>query len=134
MRPLADGGEGAVDALSNGLGGKIVEITVSGPLLKPVNAKYCILQDNFTAVIEMASASGITLLSSEERNPLLTTTCGVGEIIKDAIRRGCRHFIVGIGGSVTNDFVVLISILANFAPEFLFCKFVVYRGKKDTLI
>ena len=103
VRPLADGGEGTVDALSNGLGGKIVEITVSGPLLKPVNARYCILQDNFTAVIEMASASGITLLSSEERNPLLTTTYGVGEIIKDAIKRGCRHFIVGIGGSATND-------------------------------
>lgn len=103
VRPLADGGEGTVDALSNGLGGKIIDITVSGPLLKPVNAKYCILQDNSTAVIEIASAAGITLLSSGERNPLLTTTYGVGEIIKDAIKRGCRHFIVGIGGSATND-------------------------------
>ncbi len=103
VRTLADGGEGTVDALFNGLGGKIIEISVSGPLLKPVNAKYCILQDDSTAVIEMASAAGITLLSSEERNPLLTTTYGVGEMIKDAVKRGCRHFIVGIGGSATND-------------------------------
>lgn len=103
VRPLADGGEGTVEALSNGLGGKVIEITVSGPLSKPINAKYCILQDNYTAVIEIASAAGITLLSSEERNPLVTTTYGVGEIIKDAIKRGCRHFIVGIGGSATND-------------------------------
>jgi glycerate kinase len=71
--------------------------------MKPVVAKYCILNDTNTAVIEMASASGITLISAGERNPLETTTFGVGELIKDAIKKGCRRFIVGIGGSATND-------------------------------
>ncbi len=103
VRPLADGGEGTVEALSSGLGGKIIEITVTGPILRPVKAKYCILQDNYTAVIEIASAAGITLISREERNPMETTTYGVGEIIKDAISKGCRNFIIGIGGSATND-------------------------------
>ncbi len=103
VRPLADGGEGTVEALASGLGGDVIEITVSGPLLEPVKAQYCILPHTSTAVIEMAAAAGITLLSPEERNPLVTTTYGVGEIIKDAIKRGCRHFIVGIGGSATND-------------------------------
>ncbi len=103
VRPLADGGEGTVEALASGLDSEIIELTVKGPLLKPVASKYCILKDTNTAVIEMASASGITLISSEERNPLKTTTFGVGELIKDAIGRGCRRFIVGIGGSATND-------------------------------
>ena len=103
VKPLADGGEGTVEALSSGFDSKIIEISVSGPLLKPVVAKYCILKDSNTAVIEMAAASGITLLSSEERNPMETTTYGVGELIKDAIARGSRRFIIGIGGSATND-------------------------------
>ena len=102
VHPLADGGEGTVEALSKGLGGKLVETEVKGPLCKPVKAKYAILKDN-TAVIEMAAASGITLLKPDERNPLLTTTYGVGELIKDAMLKGCRSFIVGIGGSATND-------------------------------
>lgn len=97
VKPLADGGEGTVDALSEG--GKLIETTVHGPLMQPLQAKYCILKD--TAVIEMAAAAGITLVS--ERNPLETTTYGVGELILDAIHRGCRRFIVGIGGSATND-------------------------------
>lgn len=103
VKPLADGGEGTVDALSSGFDSEIVELTVKGPLLKPVNAKYCILKETDTAVIEMASASGITLITADERNPLVTTTYGVGELIKDAIKKGCRRFIVGIGGSATND-------------------------------
>ncbi len=103
VKPLADGGEGTVKALASGLDSEIIELTVKGPLLKPVVAQYCILNDTNTAVIEMASASGITLISLEERNPLKTTTYGVGELIKDAIKRGCRRFIVGIGGSSTND-------------------------------
>ncbi|MBR7133233.1 MAG: glycerate kinase [Clostridia bacterium] len=103
VKPLADGGEGTVDALSSGFDSEIIELAVNGPLLKSVNAKYCILKDTNTAVIEMAAASGITLISDEERNPLFTTTYGVGELIKDAIKRGCRRFIVGIGGSATND-------------------------------
>lgn len=100
--PLADGGEGTVDALSKSLNGDIIEITVTGPLGQPVKAKYCLLDDK-TAIIEMAEASGITLLPEEKCNPLHTTTYGVGEIIKDAIARGSRNFIIGIGGSATND-------------------------------
>lgn len=103
VKPLADGGEGTVEALAETANAKTIEITVKGPLLNPVLAKYCILKGNHTAVIEMASASGITLISNEERNPLETTTYGVGEMIKDAIKKGCRRFIVGIGGSATND-------------------------------
>lgn len=103
VRPLADGGEGTVEALSAGMDGNIVEVEVTGPLSTPVKAKYCILKDNRTAVIEMSAAAGITLVPADKRNPLETTTYGVGELIKDAIVRGCRHFIVGIGGSATND-------------------------------
>ncbi len=103
VRPLADGGEGTVEALYSGLGGELVSVSVSGPLGEPVNAEYCILPDGLTAVIEMAAAAGVTLISAEERNPLNTTTYGVGEMIKDAISRGCRRFIVGIGGGATND-------------------------------
>ncbi len=103
VKPLADGGEGTVDALSRVAGAKCIALPVTGPLQKEVTAKYCILTDGNTAVIEMASAAGITLISAEERNPLETTTYGVGEIIKDAIGRGCRRFIIGIGGSATND-------------------------------
>ena len=102
ITPLADGGEGTVDALAAGLGGEKVRVTVTGPLGTPVNAEYGILP-NQTAVIEMAAAAGLPLVPEDQRNPMNTTTYGVGELIKDAIRRGCRHFIVGIGGSATND-------------------------------
>ena len=103
VKPLADGGEGTVDAFSAAPDSQIVEVTVCSPVLKPVNAKYVILKNTDTAVIEMAAAAGITLIQDKERNPLNTTTYGVGEIIKDAIERGCRKFIIGIGGSATND-------------------------------
>ncbi len=103
VSPLADGGEGTVEALATGLGGKLVDVIVHGPLLDDVKAEYCILGDNKTAVIEMSAAAGITLIPAEKRNPLETTTFGVGEMIKDAINKGCRHIIVGIGGSATND-------------------------------
>ena len=103
VKPLADGGEGTVDALAESPSGETVTLEVHGPRMKPVAAKYCILKDTNTAVIEMASASGITLLADHEKNPLETTTYGVGELIKDAIGKGCRRFLVGIGGSATND-------------------------------
>ncbi len=103
VRPLADGGEGTVEALALGMGGKLVTITVTGPLGKPVDCVYGILEESKTAIIEMSGAAGITLVPDEKRNPLHTTTYGVGEVIKDAISKGCRHFIVGIGGSATND-------------------------------
>lgn len=101
VRPLADGGEGTVEALALGMNGRLETVTVTGPLGQPVDAVYGIL--NTTAIIEMSAAAGITLVEEQERNPLKTTTYGVGEIIKDAIKKGCRHFIVGIGGSATND-------------------------------
>ncbi|MBQ7340797.1 MAG: glycerate kinase [Oscillospiraceae bacterium] len=102
VKPLADGGEGTVEALA-GFNAQIVELFVSDPIGRPVKAAYCILNDTNTAVIEMAASAGITLVSGEERNPLETTTYGVGELIRDAINRGCRRFIIGIGGSATND-------------------------------
>ena len=103
VRPMADGGEGTVEALALGMNGRIEKIKVTGPLGDPVEAAYGIIDETHTAIIEMSAAAGITLNSEQERNPLDTTTYGVGEMIKDAIRKGCRHFIVGIGGSATND-------------------------------
>ncbi|MFA9465630.1 MAG: glycerate kinase [Velocimicrobium sp.] len=103
VRPLADGGEGTTDALIEGLGGNRVELSVTGPMGNQVIAYYGILADKTTAVMEMAQAAGITLIDSDKKNPGIATTYGVGEMIKDAINRGCRKFIVGIGGSATND-------------------------------
>lgn len=103
VRPLADGGEGTVEALAFGMGGTLETITVTGPLGTPVACQYGMLKESRTAVMEMSAAAGITLVPAEERNPLKTTTYGVGEMIVDAIRKGCRRFIVGIGGSATND-------------------------------
>lgn len=100
--PVADGGEGTVEALTGGLKGNIRRRTVCGPLGQPVEASYGVLPDQ-TAVIEMASAAGLPLLTKEQQNPMLTTTYGVGELILDALDEGCRSFIVGIGGSATND-------------------------------
>lgn len=103
VRPLADGGEGTVEALTLGMGGELQRIEVTGPLGDPVLCSYGILKESMTAVIEMSGAAGITLVPEDKRNPLETTTYGVGEVICDAIKKGCRHFIVGIGGSATND-------------------------------
>ena len=103
VRPLADGGEGTVEALVSGMNGIIQNVMVTGPLGTPVNCEYGIIESSHTAVIEMSGAAGITLVPDEKRNPLYTTTYGVGEVIKDAISKGCRRFIVGIGGSATND-------------------------------
>ena len=101
--PLADGGEGTVEALVAGMNGKTEHVKVTGPLGEPVICEYGIIESTKTAVIEMAGAAGITQVPDEKRNPLYTTTYGVGEVIKDAIEKGCRRFIVGIGGSATND-------------------------------
>ena len=107
VRPLADGGEGTVEALAIGMEGELVHVSVTGPLGDAVTAEYGILKADGTrpktAIIEMSAAAGITLVPDEKRNPMHTTTFGVGELIKDAIDNGCRHFIVGIGGSATND-------------------------------
>ncbi|MCI5612686.1 MAG: glycerate kinase [Roseburia sp.] len=103
VRPLADGGEGTVEALTRGMNGRYEKITVTDPLGRPTDAVYGILEDSHTAIIEMSAAAGITLIDAKDRNPMNTTTYGVGEMIKDAIGKGCRHFFIGIGGSATND-------------------------------
>lgn len=103
VRPLADGGEGTVDALVLGMSGKFMSVSVTGPVGIPVECTYGIIPNTKTAIIEMAGAAGITLVSGSKRNPMITTTYGVGEVIKDAILHGCRRFIIGIGGSATND-------------------------------
>ena len=101
--PLADGGEGTQEALTKGLGGKEVRCRVKGPMGRPVDAVYGMAEEKKLAVLEMASAAGITLVSPEERDPLHAATYGVGELIRDAVKRGCRQFIIGIGGSATTD-------------------------------
>ena len=98
---VADGGEGTVEAVVEALGGEIVTTTVSDPLGRPIQARYGIAGNK--AIIEMAAASGLTLLRPEERTPWLTSTHGTGELIMDAMHRGCRQFLIGIGGSATND-------------------------------
>jgi glycerate kinase len=98
---VADGGEGTVEAIVDALGGEIVKAKVTDPLGREIEACYGIAGE--TAIIEMAAASGLPLLQPQERNPWLTSTYGTGEMIMDAIARGCRKFLVGIGGSATND-------------------------------
>ncbi|MBQ3094531.1 MAG: glycerate kinase, partial [Clostridia bacterium] len=100
--PIADGGEGTVDALVYGTGGQTRTVTACDPLVRPIACDYGALPDG-TAVIEIAAAAGLTHLTANERNPLVTTTYGVGEMILDAIKQGCRRFIIGLGGSATND-------------------------------
>ena len=103
VRPLADGGEGTVDALVQGMNGSLRKVRVTGPLGDKVDAAYGIIEEAKMAVIETSAAAGITLVPDEKKNPLFTTTYGVGEMIRDAIEKGCRKFVVGIGGSATND-------------------------------
>ncbi|TXK74158.1 glycerate kinase [Paenibacillus sp. N3.4] len=101
--PIADGGEGTVEALISATGGQLYSVQVTGPLLEPVQASYGILGNGKTAVIEVAAACGLPLVPEECRNPMLTTTYGVGELILHAIGQGCHEFIIGLGGSATND-------------------------------
>lgn len=100
---VADGGEGTMDALADALGGRTVSVQVHDPLGRPVTARYVIVDGGQTAVIEMSVASGLTLLKPDERNPMNTSTFGTGELVADALLRGCRRFLIGIGGSATND-------------------------------
>lgn len=103
VMPLADGGEGTMDALVMGMNGGKQRIRATGPLGTMMDCEYGIIGEKKTAVIEMACAAGLPLVPLEKRNPMNTTTYGVGEIVKDAVKRGCRKFIIGIGGSATND-------------------------------
>lgn len=115
VHPIADGGEGTVEAVISACSGDIRTVTVCDPLCRPVDSHYGIA--NQTAFIEMAAASGITLISPEEREPMDTTTFGVGELIKDAVDQGIRSFVIGIGGSATNDGG--IGMLSALGFEFL---------------
>ncbi|GLX70876.1 glycerate kinase [Paenibacillus glycanilyticus] len=99
--PIADGGEGTLDSLLAAAGGERITLSVTGPLGKPVEASYGLVRH--TAVIEMAEASGLCLLTEGERNPALATTYGTGELIRHALDQGCRRFLLTVGGSATND-------------------------------
>lgn len=101
--PMADGGEGTVSSLIEATEGTVVELEVMDPLMRPVKSFYGISGDGMTAIIEMAAASGLEMLRPEERNPWYTTTFGTGQLIADALEKGCRKFLLGIGGSATND-------------------------------
>ncbi|MBL8157917.1 MAG: glycerate kinase, partial [Anaerolineae bacterium] len=101
--PVADGGEGTVDAMVAATGGRKEIVTVSGPLGEPVEAFYGLTGDGATAVIEMAAASGLALVPPDRRNPLVTSSRGTGELIRAALDAGARRFILGIGGSATTD-------------------------------
>ncbi len=103
IKPLADGGEGTTESLVEGLGGTYHNILVTGPDGKKVEAKYGVLPDGETIVMEMAQAAGITLIDPEKLDPWTATTFGVGEMIRDAVQNGGRKFIIGIGGSATTD-------------------------------
>lgn len=100
---IADGGEGTAEALVESLGGEWVQMVAGDPLGRPIGVRYGVIEKGRCAVVEMATASGLPLLTPEERNPLLTSTIGTGEMIANAIGRGCRKFLVAIGGSATND-------------------------------
>ncbi|MCF7945181.1 MAG: glycerate kinase [Spirochaetia bacterium] len=99
--PIGDGGEGTVDAVVHEMNGSMRTVSVTGPLGEPVEASYGLAEN--VAIIEMAAASGLPLVPDEKKNPLLTTTYGTGELIRDAVSQGCRKILIGIGGSATND-------------------------------
>jgi glycerate kinase len=99
--PVSDGGEGFMGAFLAAMGGELVEVNVKDPLMRPIVAPYLVQGD--TAVIEIAKASGLTLLSPEERDPMVATSYGTGQLVVDAVRRGCKRIIVGLGGSATSD-------------------------------
>ncbi len=102
VSPLADGGEGTAEALLEGLGGKIISCTVNGPMGDKIEAQYALTDDN-TAIIDVAAAAGLTLVNEQDRNPLEASSYGVGQMIDNAIRRGVRKYIIGLGGSATID-------------------------------
>ena len=114
---VSDGGEGFLEAFHAAIGGELVTIGVRDPLMRRISARYLLKGD--TAVIEMAQACGLTLLSADERNPLLATSYGVGQLVADAVRRGARHIIVGLGGSATSDAGIgmIRALIDAFAPH-----------------
>ena len=115
--PVSDGGEGYMEAFHAAIGGKLEEVMVRDPLMRPVKAKY--LLQGETAVIEIAQASGLTLLTKEERNPMVATSYGTGQMVADAVRKGAKHIIVGLGGSATSDAGIgmLKALIDSFAKN-----------------
>ena len=115
--PVSDGGEGFLEAFHAAIGGELVEVTVRDPLMRPIKAKYLLKGE--TAVIEMAQASGLTLLTNEERNPMVATSYGTGQLVADAVRKGAKHVIVGLGGSATSDagMGMLQALKENLPPK-----------------
>lgn len=101
--PMTDGGEGMLDVWVEAIGGTYRKARAHDPLMRPMEARYGVSADGRTALIEMAEVNGLPLLSPDERNPMRTTTYGTGELIADALERGCRRFVIGVGGSATND-------------------------------
>lgn len=101
--PISDGGEGMVESIADAIGAKMVSVKVHDPLMQIIEAKYAINTDGDTAYMEMAAASGLPLVPENKRNPMVTTTYGVGDMIKDAVARGCQNIVMGIGGSATCD-------------------------------
>ena len=115
--PVSDGGEGFLEAFHAAIGGELVEVMVKDPLMRPIKAKYLLKGE--TAVIEMAQASGLTLLTNEERNPMVATSYGTGQLVADAVRKGAKHVIVGLGGSATSDagMGMLQALKENLPPK-----------------
>lgn len=103
IKPMADGGEGTLQCLVDATDGKLLQATVKNPLGREISASFGVLGDGVTCVIELAAASGLYLIHPHERNPLLTTTYGFGQLIRAGLDMGCRRFILGLGGSATND-------------------------------
>ena len=115
--PIADGGEGMLTVMLNTIGGKLQHLTAHNPCMENIQTSYGISHDGTTAFIEMANISGLPLIQKEQRNPMKTSTYGTGEIIRDALEKGCTRFIIGIGGSATND--AGVGMLQALGFEFL---------------
>ena len=115
--PVSDGGEGFTEAFHAAVGGQLIEMAVKDPMMRTVRGCYLLHGD--MAVIEVAQACGLSLLTAEERNPLVATSYGVGQMVADAVRRGARHIIVGLGGSATSDSGtgMLRALIDAFAPH-----------------
>lgn len=130
--PIADGGEGTTEAICTGLNVNKVSCSAHDPLMNPIEVTYGITKDGTTAVLEMAAASGLPLVPDSLRNPMNTSTYGTGEVILDALNKGCRRFIMGIGGSATND--AGIGMLAALGVRFLDLSGNVLEPKGSSLI
>ena len=138
--PVADGGEGMLDVLLAASNGKRITVRAHDPLMQPCDASYGISGDGNTAFVEMAAISGLPLVPADKRNPMKTTTFGTGELIRDALERGCLRFVIGLGGSATNDaglgmlhsniqFLYHICVCSFLGSEYVGCSIGTRSGK-----